>query len=167
MSSRAYTASAGQAGNAFSELAEKVDHLKLTHSQPYGLTRNFRSGKGLLDSLHPFFRAWGKEDWLEYRRTDQLRAGDVGGNDASGPLQFTDRSWWRDQYAADRAAEVVLSWRTAHESDSLAILCRENWQARLVQESIHNRGGHCLVYVGGEFFRSPAVVEARVLCLRP
>ncbi|MFE7223418.1 UvrD-helicase domain-containing protein [Nocardioides sp. NPDC057577] len=153
----------GAAGNAFSELAERVDDLGLTPFQPYGLIRNFRSGERLLNSLHPFFRYWGQSKWLEYQPDDQLHAGNTGRGDRSTPVHFTDRSWWPDQYAADQAADVISSWRAAHKANSLAILCRENWQARLVQESIHKRGGHCLVYVGGEFFRSPAVVEARAL----
>lgn len=151
----------GAAGNAFAQLDERVHQLGLAGFQPYGLTKNFRSGKSLLDSLHPVFLSWGKRGWLEYKPDEKLRAGSAQRPDISLPVSYVDRRSWSDQASAAEAAATILRWRADRASDSLAILCRENWQARMVQEAIRERGGHCVVYVGGEFFRTPAVTEAR------
>ena len=127
----------GAAGNAFSELEDEVEDRDLTPFKVYRLTRNFRSGRELLDSLHPLFNTCGKQDWLEYGEGDELRARESS-QDHSVRLQYTDRARWTPQRAADKAAEVVVGWRSSHRGDSLAILCRENWQARLVKEKLRS-----------------------------
>lgn len=153
----------GATGNAFNELEHAVDERGLKTFTVYGLTRNFRSGRKLLDSLHPLFNAWGQEALLPYGTADALRADEGSGADESRGVQSSVRTRWSNYAAAQQAADVILGWRATHPDAPLAILCRENWQAREVKDRISEKGGRCLVYVGGEFFQTPAVAEVRVL----
>jgi DNA helicase-2/ATP-dependent DNA helicase PcrA len=56
----------GAEGNAFEELRRRVASIGLPPLDDYQLTRNFRSGKRLLDSLHHYFDAWGRSNFLSY-----------------------------------------------------------------------------------------------------
>ena len=49
----------GAEGNAFKELDDRVVDRRLPKPRTFNLTRNFRSGQRLLDSLHPWFAEWG------------------------------------------------------------------------------------------------------------
>lgn len=149
----------GAEGNAFKELADRVVDRQLPTPRTFSLTRNFRSGERLLDSIHPWFAAWGAGGLLPYGRDDRLRP-DVRPHDGSVAASI-ERAHAKD--FAKEAAARVDQWETLHPGESIGILCRENWQAIAVQKAVRERGLPCELRVGGSFWTSPAVRELRVL----
>jgi len=149
----------GAEGNAFKELTARVDVRKLPSPLSFNLTRNFRSGQKLLDSVHPFFARWGLDGLLPYETADRLRP-DTTQTDVSGAASL-ERVDAKD--FAEAAAARVDRWETRHAGESIGILCRENWQAIEVQKAVRRRGLPCELRVGGSFWTSPAVRELRVL----
>jgi superfamily I DNA/RNA helicase len=149
----------GAEGNAFEEMERRVAGRGLPAMSSYPLTRNFRSGKRLLASLHPHFSAWGGKKLLPYEPKDQLRAKQQP-TDASSAVVLEGIS--SNDTAAEAAARVSR-WRTLHEGTSVGVLCRQNWQAVKVQEEVRKLGIPCELRVGGSFYESPAVRELRVL----
>ncbi|GGB90056.1 hypothetical protein N798_03795 [Knoellia flava TL1] len=150
----------GAAGDAFTQFRDLWTARGLEPFQPpFLLTRNFRSGQALLNSLHPYFTAWGGRRLLEYSAQDRLlpRAAVV---DRSEPAALTPVRWGHE---SDLAASQALAWRADDEGATIGILCRQNWQALQVQRAIRELGGSCEIRIGGDFFRSPAVRELRVL----
>jgi len=150
----------GAEGNAFKELEERVVKRGLPKSEAFNLTRNYRSGEKLLDSMHPWFAAWGSRNLLPYADVDRLqphvrRGGDV--STAASVEQHNAKNF------ADVAAARVQRWDTLHPGKSIGVLCRENWQAIEVQKAVRERGLPCELRVGGSFWASPAVRELRVL----
>jgi superfamily I DNA/RNA helicase len=149
----------GAEGNAFEEMERRVAVRSLPPMRKFPLTRNFRAGRRLLDSLHPHFTAWGSQGLLPYRHEDKLRP----------QVQSLDRSIEacieevRSSYTPEEAAARVARWRTLHEGTSVGVLCRQNWQAVKVQSEIRKLGLPCELRVGGSFYDSPAVRELRVL----
>lgn len=149
----------GAEGNAFEELGGRISSRKLEPPTMYDLTRNFRSGEILLDSLHPWFAAWGREDLLPYTAGDRLRPR-LRERDNSQRATI-ERISAKD--FAKEAAAVVERWVAHEPEDTIGILCRENWQAIEVQRAIRDLNLSCELRVGGSFWSSPAVRELRVL----
>jgi DNA helicase-2/ATP-dependent DNA helicase PcrA len=149
----------GAEGSAFTELKNRVMARNLDVLTEFRLNRNFRSGEVLLDSMHPYFAAWGKEKLLEYTAKNRLRH-NVKRTKPSKKLAKKIVAF--DKSAAD-AAKIVASWRAQDPTASIAILCRRNWQAMEVQKEIRRASGSCDLMVGGEFYQTPAVKELRVL----
>lgn len=149
----------GAEGNAFEELIRRVHDRGLQAMTDFGLTRNFRSGERLLDSLHPYFDRWGQNDMLVYGHADQLRPNH---RDSDGSREIAIDSVKAKDFAAT-AADRVAGWRGRHTKDSVGILCRQNWQAKAVQAEVRARNISCELRVGGSFYESPAVRELRVL----
>ena len=143
----------GAEGNAFRELGDRVARRPLPQPLTFNLTRNFRSGQRLLDSMHPWFAEWGAQDLLPYDAADQLRP-NIAGTDVSVPasVERTDA-----RHFAEEAAARVERWETLHPGTSIGILCRENWQAIEVQKAVRKRQLPCELRVGGSFWASPAV----------
>lgn len=149
----------GAEGNAFEELRSRVSERGMHPLSEFALTRNFRSGAALLNSLHPLFSAWGESGHLSYGVSDRLRPqseiSDVSSRvslEKVNPKKFEALS-----------VQTVASWRQAGPHESIAILCRRNWQAVAVQAAIREAKGSCELLVGGSFFTAPAVRELRVL----
>jgi superfamily I DNA/RNA helicase len=149
----------GAEGNAFKELRSRVAERKLTPLKEHRLTRNFRAGTHLLDSLHPYFQEWGAAGFLVYDDSDKLRP-QVQQSDMSSDITFRVV---RENKFAQEAALQVEQWRNSAPSASIAVLCRRNWQAIKVQSGIREAGGSCELLVGGSFYTTPAVRELRVL----
>ena len=158
---------AGTGGSAFTELEvrlaaeKKKSGMKYTLKE-YPLVRNFRSGKPLLDSLHPYFKAWAKPklSLLEYSDADRLTA-DVAKAKLGTKIRI-DSSSHRRYVAA--TVNQIKNWQQGDgKSNSIAILCRQNWTAKIIQKALRDEGIPCDLMVGGDFFRVPAVRELRVL----
>lgn len=149
----------GAEGNAFEELFNRVKASDLPTMTDFTLTRNFRSGERLLDSLHPYFERWGRDDLLVYSSADQLRPRH---REKDGSREIVIESVRTNDFATE-AADRVARWRALHPGDSIGILCRQNWQAEKVQTEVQARSVSCELRVGGSFFESPAVREFRVL----
>jgi superfamily I DNA/RNA helicase len=153
----------GAEGSAFAEISRRLVEKGLPAPLRFPLTRNFRSGKQLLDSLHPFFGSWGKAGLLDYGANDQLEA-DVA-KTARGssfrPVVVTQRDY------KQRAVGQVRSWMAqANKSNmpvEIAVLCRNNWTAMEIQRELVGASIPCELVVGGDFYRCPAVRELRVL----
>ncbi|WP_164966594.1 ATP-dependent helicase, partial [Arcobacter sp. AHV-9/2010] len=149
----------GAEGNAFEEMARRVTARGLPALREFPLTRNFRSGPRLLDSLHPFFRRWGGAQLLPYVESDRLRP-QPRADDSSRPVHLETG---RSNDVATEAASRVARWRARHPGTSVGILGRQNWQAVKGQEEVRRLDLACELRVGGSFFESPAVRELRVL----
>lgn len=158
---------AGTGGSAFTELEvrlaaeRKKSGIKYT-LQEYPLVRNFRSGKPLLDSLHPYFKAWANPNLplLEYRDSDRLTA-DVAKAKLGTKIRIDSSS--HGKYVSATANQVKNWQKGDGKTKSIAILCRQNWTAKKIQKAIRAEGIPCDLVVGGDFFRVPAVRELRVL----
>ena len=149
----------GAEGSAFTELDKRIKQRKLKSPLIFRLNRNFRSGQELLDSLHPFFKAWGEKHLLDYQDKNRLKH-NVKRTKSSKRL-ITQVVGYQDE--ANRAAKTVAQWRKKNPEASIAVLCRRNWTAKAVQKEIRKNGGACDLMVGGDFFQTPAVKELRVL----
>lgn len=149
----------GAEGNAL-KAAEAIAKIRgLGGFARFGLTRNFRSGGRLLDSLHPLFRRWGQEELLPYKDEDRLipRRGDESSAAAISFQQVEAKSF------ASAAAAMVRDWRRAEPQSTIAVLCRRNNHAIKVQAALQALGISCGLEVGGRFFRCRAAREARAL----
>jgi superfamily I DNA/RNA helicase len=149
----------GAEGNAFKELDDRVIDRRLPKPRTFNLTRNFRSGQRLLDSLHPWFAEWGAHDLLPYVEVERLRP-DTAKTDVS-VAACVERN--EAKHFAEEAAARVDRWERLYPGESIGILCRENWQAIEVQKAVRQRQLPCELRVGGSFWASPAVRELRVL----
>jgi len=149
----------GAAGNAFKQLAAlaAARSLKL---RSYTLTRNFRSGTTLLDSLHPFFLGWGEAKYLEYTSHDRLEATRGAGRSKNRSLTSVPRGAV-DDYVVTKVRAWLREFRREHER--IAVLCRANYEAHQFVKALRAEGISCEVRTGGDFFRSDAVRELRVL----
>lgn len=155
----------GAEGNAFDQLTSRVEERQAAKFLAYTLSRNFRSGAQLLESLHPHFARWGSVHLLAYGESDKLRPV-VGNADPSQRIRLVDVSPRAD--VAKMAADDVAVWvreaqQLSRDQLSIAILCRQNWQAGVVQKRLQDQGLPCELLVGGSFFTSPAVRELNVL----
>ncbi|MCZ2262329.1 UvrD-helicase domain-containing protein [Isoptericola sp. QY 916] len=150
----------GAAGDAFQLFRTMYDKRDSGHRVEHTLTRNFRSGQKLLDSLHPFFESWASKNLLTYEPGDRLLP-QLGATDDSDPVQV--RSVVKSRTVTEAALQVAV-WRRDHPNSSIGILCRRNHQAIEIQREIREiHGLPCEIRVGGAFFASPAVRELRVL----
>jgi DNA helicase-2/ATP-dependent DNA helicase PcrA len=146
----------GAEGNAFAELKKRAKTEGFPISE-FALNRNFRTRDELLASMHRFFDSWGKKSLLSYGVGDRLVATRSGGT--ALVIRSVD--------ATLREEEVVSAVRTwleeADDAARIGILCRRNREALEVREWLRSAGISCEIRVGGDFFRSPAVRELRVL----
>lgn len=149
----------GAEGNAFKELDSRVRARQLKALDPYSLSRNFRSGRRLLNSLHPFFAAWASKELLTYGKGDKLRPQDSN-SDRSREIDLSQVS---TKKIVPQASKQVIEWRTEAAGATIAILCRQNWQALKVRSALQEAGEPCELLVGGSFYTSPAVRELHLL----
>ena len=154
----------GANGSAFDVLRGEFAKVKgLDQPITCRLTRNFRSGQVLLDSLHPYFDKWSKLGILDYKAADQLLA-DVAKK--SMGTKFSPTPIEPKSYETTSVSKVDSWWKAAKKSErevDIAILCRNNWTAIKIRKLILEKGIPCELVVGGDFYRSPAVREMRVL----
>lgn len=146
----------GAQGDAFQSLRA------LTEDSPFldfPLTRNFRSGRALLESLHPIFLSMGRAGHLSYDDEAELRHAQEQAEEGSHPVRLVPCS---DAAALASMSGEVVSW-LEREGETIGILSRLNRHAAQVRDELRRQGVICELLVGGDFFRSPAVREARVL----
>jgi len=149
----------GAQGNAFTELRTRMSMTALPGLHEFGLTRNFRSGRMLLDSLHAWFAPWGEAGFLAYDLKSRLRdAGPKAGD--SLPAAVVEHAKRREVAAL---IPIVREWLAVDPGGSIALLCRHNRDAHDFRAALRKERIPCELRVGGEFFRSPAAREARVL----
>lgn len=149
----------GAEGNAFEELHSRIRARQLHSLAHHSLSRNFRSGRRLLDSLHPYFAAWSSRQLLTYGAEDKLRPQALS-PDPSREIEKSQVSFRRIEA---QAAQQVVGWRSESSGATIAILCRQNWQALKVRSAVQEAGEACELLVGGSFYTSPAVRELHVL----
>ena len=162
----------GAESDSFGALENKFEAKKGLPKVPpplsFSLTRNFRSGKKLLDSLHPYFDAWGKAGVLEYQgESDRLRH-DPRRKAQSAAVKAVEIA---ENELGAKVVEQVGDWywdgntprKGNPERVRIAVLCRHNWTAEELQKVLVAAKIPCELVVGGEFYRSPAVRELRVL----
>ena len=150
----------GASGDSFEALRIAVQQRNL-HFREFPLTRNYRTDGKLLDSMHPCFQQWGKQQLLVYDDSNRLLPQHSAmGKGHPVKCRRLANPW---NYVND-TAELVSAWRTQHHiSDSVAIICRTNSQAMAVQAELRSRGIDCELLVGGTFYQSPVVRELAVL----
>jgi superfamily I DNA/RNA helicase len=147
----------GAEGNAFAELSARAldDGVEVVRAT---LTQNFRSGSTLLDSLHPYFSAWGKAKYLRYDGESRLKA---SGARSSKPVSVsTLKKSAVDAYVVAKIRGWLEELRSGEES--IAVLCRTNKEARKFAGILKLNGIFCETRVEGDFFRTPAVSDLRV-----
>lgn len=158
----------GAEGDAF----RRLDELRKGHGggaiprfKTHRLVTNFRSLPKLLEHFDHAFSAWGNSGrkWLGYDRGhDRLTPGVTGPGDA----MFRTKSVFFNEWA-EKAADQVCEWRKKDRNALIAVLCRRNSQARAVHRCLAERSpedrGDIELVVGGSFFASRAVAEARAL----
>ena len=158
----------GAEGSAFKEFNMRFEQRKLPPSIKLTLDRNFRSGAKLLKSVNPYFAKWGstqvgtkpKIHLLDYDPVKDALLPDLSRPDKSTALSLATVNW---QQSVATAATQVGTWRTKFPNANIAIICRINRQAKEIQRQIIANGGSCDLMVGGDFYRTPAVKELRVL----
>ncbi|MDQ0117934.1 superfamily I DNA/RNA helicase [Pseudarthrobacter defluvii] len=150
----------GAEGNAFDQLKLRVHRMDDIEFQDFTLSRNFRSGAELLESLHTPFEKWGSVGLLAYDTSDKLRP-KISDCDKSESFDTRDLPWRADP--AQLAVDDIAMWKREAPNATIAILCRQNWQAGAVQQQLRDKGLPCELLVGGSFYASPAVRELAVL----
>ena len=150
----------GAEGNAFRELGTRAsaEGMEIGEST---LNLNFRSGSKLLESLHPYFDAWGKAGHLRYGKGSKLVA--ARGSASSKSVSISHIKWG-DAVMEAHVLGVVQGWLRSHADSgaTIAVLCRANWQARGIAAMLKSAGIPCETRVGGDFFRSPVVTDLRI-----
>ena len=149
----------GAEGDAFHELRDRAGSQPQGPFQEYRLTMNFRTDEVLLNSLDGIFGTLGRRSLLEYKQPDRLLPDPKrrGGQ----PISFETAS--NSEQARDMALNSVVELRDRHPRSSIALICRTNRQALMLRKHLVDNEVPCEILVGGQFFQSPAVVEARVL----
>ena len=158
----------GAEGSAFKEFNMRFELRKLPPPIKLTLDRNFRSGAKLLKSINPYFAKWGstqvgtnpKIHLLDYDPVKDALLPDLSRADKSTALSLAKVNW---NQAVATAATQIGAWRTKSPTANIAIICRTNHQAKEIQRKIIANGGSCDLMVGGDFYRTPAVKELRVL----
>ena len=150
----------GAAGNAFSSLERQVAQQGLPAPMPFTLTRNFRTGKALLDSLHPFFKGWRMHAMrlLDYEDIDRLTANPGPGEDRSTgvSIRTVSNGGWEEETAG-----IIEAWRNRDPEGRFAVLCRRNSDAKKVHARLLSLGIPCDIRTGHDFYQTAPVHETR------
>jgi superfamily I DNA/RNA helicase len=149
----------GAQGSALREVAARLAGLGMAPFAEFGLIKNFRSGSQLLDSLHPWFSEWGARHLLEYPAAARLVSGSTGPDGSSAVVRTMAKT---DREEESITVDTVKGWLESAPHSTIAVLCRRNAEAIGFQQALRKEGIPCELRVGGHFFQTPAVVEARV-----
>jgi DNA helicase II / ATP-dependent DNA helicase PcrA len=149
----------GASGDAFDALRQAIQQRELSALKEFPLTRNYRTDGKLLDSMHPCFLQWGKEKLLVYDESTRLLPQH---SVTKKGIPIESMRLTNPKEYASHAAEYVEQWRNKKTTDSIAIICRSNYQAIQVQQELRRRGQACELLVGGTFYQSPVVRELAV-----
>ena len=159
----------GAAGNAFELLRYKLRSSLVE----YSLVRNFRTDGRLLEEMQAKFDSWAELGHLDGQSNAKLEPSHELAGTGIGikllPLEASYRN--RRESALRLMAEEVQDWlaqpwaQGGGGESKIAVLCRTNRQAQQVKEFLGNSNYkiNCEVAKGGDFFRSRAVAELRVL----
>lgn len=150
----------GAAGNAFSSLDQQAVRWDLKVPKSFTLTRNFRTGQALLDSLHPHFTSWRAHRLrlLDYEATDRLTSNPIREKDESTVVSVRTIPFGGLE---DETARVIGGWRTADASGRFAVLCRRNSDAKKIYAKLVSLGVPCEIRTGRDFYQSEPVHETR------
>ena len=159
----------GAAGDAFELLRNKLG----TSMREYQLVRNFRTDGNLLTSMQTVFDSWAASGHLELPSGSRLEPSHELADSGSElkPIPFTSSFGNRRDKALQLMANEISSWmnqswssRVGGES-KIAVLCRTNRQAIQVKEYLNQPkiNINCEISKGGDFYRTRAVAELRVL----
>lgn len=159
----------GAAGNAFELLRNKLQSSLME----YRLVRNFRTDGILLEEMQAKFDSWAQFGHLDGQSDAKLEPSHELAGTGIGlkllPVEARHRD--RREAALRLMAEEVQDWlgqpwaRRGVGELKIAILCRTNRQAQQVKEFLGTSKYkiNCEVAKGGDFFRTRAVAELRVL----
>lgn len=156
----------GAEGDAFrrlEELRKRHGEGAIPRFKAHRLVTNFRSLPKLLEHFDRAFSAWGNSGhkWLGYDGgQDRLTPGVTGPGNAMFKTKSVSFNEW-----AEQAADQVCEWRKKDRNALIAVLCRRNSHARAIHRCLASRSpedrGDIELVVGGSFFASRAVAEAR------
>lgn len=147
----------GASGDAFTALKARTgEDFPLVE---FELQQNFRSDGKLLGSMERYFHHWKQQELLPPQSGGALVAR-PSHRHIGKPLELVDATSrdWRG-----RLPTVVAKLRSEDAGASIAILCRRNSHAQDARAELRSSGIECKLVIGGNFFRSEAVREARVL----
>jgi len=149
----------GASGDAFTALKARVSNSGNFRLTELELRRNFRTDGRLLASMEAHFGCW-KGKGLLPEPTKEGLLPDAGRKEMGVPIQIivSDKGAW-----GDALVTIMSVLRKDDREASIAVLCRRNSHAKDAQSALRGAGVDCGLVVGGDFFRSPAVREARVL----
>ena len=159
----------GAAGDAFELLRNKLG----TSMREYQLVRNFRTDGNLLNSMQNVFDSWSASGHLELPSGSRLESSHELARSGTElkKVGFNSGFSSRRDTALQLMADEISSWmneswssRVGGES-KIAVLCRTNRQAVQVKEFLNQPRFkiNCEISKGGDFYRTRAVAELRVL----
>lgn len=165
----------GAEGSAFNLLKTRMEKERgMSAPHTIKLVRNFRTGGTLLSSLHSCFDQWGRtpaiaggsELLLEYGPDDALKPQverQLDGRPFRGAKIMKPKDYLDVLVADVRTLVTAFKNDPSKEKRTIGILCRQNWTANEVRDRLRNNDLPCDVLIGGTFYQSEPVVEARVL----
>jgi len=149
----------GASGDAFTALKARVADSGGFQLTELELRRNFRTDGKLLASMELHFARWKRGTLLpEAEKQGLLPDARRRGIGTAIETVVSDNKEWTSELV-----RVVNALRREVPKASIAIVCRRNSHAKDSQAKLRSAGIDCGLVVGGDFFRSPAVREARVL----
>lgn len=159
----------GAAGDAFELLHNKLG----TSMREFQLVRNFRTDGILLNSMQNVFDAWSASGHLELPSGSRLEPShELANSGTELKRERINRSFSkRRDTALEKMADQIILWmneswssRVGDES-KIAVLCRTNRQAVQVKDFLNQPrfNINCEISKGGDFYRTRAVAELRVL----
>lgn len=155
------------------------DHLGIDANrslwQQFELSKNYRSDTRLLDLYHGIFEGWGNNgrQLLTYGDEDALRGTrSLNGNDMADNEFFNGRTISEPGerikalfQEVDACVQKIQHARgsLSREERTIAILVRENWQAREIVDNGRQRGYVIESSIGGDLYRSAPAVDMSIL----
>lgn len=150
----------GAQSNAFDELRTVATEFGISEFAVFPLSKNFRSDESILEDFDQGFGRWGSRGLLPYGSGDALLPGEAPKEGVRGRVRVKvlRRTADRD----DAIVAQVRAWLDSSSGQSIALLCRTNAQAVAAKDVLRENGIQCDVRLGGDFFRSPAVLDLRI-----
>lgn len=145
----------------------------------HSLIHNYRSDEELLKAFEPYFTRWGKQNYLPYNPEIDLLDDPIHSNGGEVPLeQFMHRI--TVQSTEDRIPALVEEIQSRikiiqedpnnhRDKDRIiAVLVRENWQTRDIQDYLRKQKDDCGFILetesGGDLFQSDPALDMLTLC---
>lgn len=145
---------------AFEQLQKQVEDG--FHEEP--LQINYRTSKGILDTIDGMFKHWASADHLNYEEKDRL----IGNEDStfgSNEFKLYKYNKWADELNGKlmreihHAQELIKQQSPKPKKKKIALLVRTNNQAKKLHKWCEDHGIVTDMNVGGTFFNSRAVKD--------